>query len=68
MLNPPKMAQNTSNENWVLETNLKRNPAKIKDLTNEEMKKLDTRVAIENEKETKLEIKDLSVVLVSNAV
>ena len=70
MLNPPKTAQSTSNESRVLETNLKKNPAKIKDLTNEAMKKLYTGVAIENEKEAKHEIKDqnLTVVLVSNTV
>ena len=70
MLNPPKTAQKTSNENRALETNLKRSPAEIKDLTNETMKNVETRVATENEKETKLEINDqnLTVVPVSNAI
>ena len=70
MLNPPKTAQKTSNENRALETNMKRSPAEIKDLTNETMKNVETRVATENEKETKLEINDqnLTVVPVSNAI
>ena len=70
MLNPPKTAQKTSNENRALETNMKRSPAEIKDLTNETMKNVETRVATENEKETKLEINDQNptVVPVSNAI
>ena len=78
MLNPPKISQKPPRENRALPIEQKRSPTKIEELnkgppedtldTAED--KVDTKVTIENEKDSKVELmkQDSTVNLVSNAV
>ena len=86
MLNPPKISKNAQKaprENRALPIEQKRSPMKIEDLTADlpyrgegteaeaiVKDKMDTRVTIENENESKVQLlkQDLTVNLVSNAV
>ena len=81
MLNPPKISQKPPKESRALAIEQKRSPTKIEDLANEAMRKheeaqalieekVETKATIENEKDSKVEIKkqDSPVVPVSNAV